>query len=562
MTNSSNVVQIGQKRIVPETASIRKVCGLLGMIRVTCGWYLVVATHRVYTGIINGQIIWRLAGFDLIPYVSITHLNEAQKQQNEIYLEMIRTVLDTPYFYFSYTYDLSHTLQRLHHAPPEFVKQGILERADMRFVWNGHLLKPVNKPELKKYCLPLLHGFVSMHQVNVNGNYISFMIISRRSVQRAGTRLFSRGINHNGFVSNYVETEQIVEYELDRVSFVQTRGSIPMFWQQMPNLKYKPGPKLEYDKDHQTACIKHLDSQLILYGKQVLVNLIDHRGREEVLEKGYRNLISEVANPQNVRYEAFDFHTECRKMRWDRLNILIDRLAHEQDEFGYFHLTKAGVLLSSQDGVFRTNCIDCLDRTNVVQSMLARRSLTLALTKMGVIFPGQRVQDIPSLETLFRNVWADNADLISIQYSGTGALKTDFTRTGKRSIAGALKDGINSITRYYKNNFYDGFRQDAIDLFLGNYKVEDGEGSQHPSPLASKDKDWRYVAAPAVLLFAVAMFFASTFLPHDYSHENLLYLLFWGSMVGVTGFGITKYGIEFVDWPRLVPPPKPSSKKF
>lgn len=66
-------------------------------------------------------------------------------------------------------------------------------------------------------------------------------------------------------------------------------------------------------------------------------------------------------------------------MRWDRLSMLIDRLAHEQDEFGYFLLLRDGTLASQQSGVFRTNCIDCLDRTNVVQSMLARRSLTSVL---------------------------------------------------------------------------------------------------------------------------------------------------------------------------------------
>lgn len=59
-------------------------------------------------------------------------------------------------------------------------------------------------------------------------------------------------------------------------------------------------------------------------------------------------------------------------MRWDRLSILLDRLAHEQDDFSYFLLTRDGTLISQQEGVFRTNCIDCLDRTNVVQSMLAR----------------------------------------------------------------------------------------------------------------------------------------------------------------------------------------------
>jgi hypothetical protein len=56
-------------------------------------------------------------------------------------------------------------------------------------------------------------------------------------------------------------------------------------------------------------------------------------------------------------------------------------------------------------------------------------------------------------------VWANNADTISSQYTGTGALKTDFTRTGKRTLKGALNDGLNSITRYYLNNFSDGFRQ-------------------------------------------------------------------------------------------------------
>lgn len=66
-------------------------------------------------------------------------------------------------------------------------------------------------------------------------------------------------------------------------------------------------------------------------------------------------------------------------MRWDRLSILLDRLAHEQDELSMFLLTRDGTLVSQQDGVFRTNCIDCLDRTNVVQSMLAKRSLTNAL---------------------------------------------------------------------------------------------------------------------------------------------------------------------------------------
>lgn len=240
----------------------------------------------------------------------------------------------------------------------------LLERADSRFIWNGFLLNQFQqKPELRRYCLPMILGFVSINQVHVNGHMFSWILISRRSIKRAGTRLFSRGIDQFGSVSNFVETEQIVEFNGEKVSFVQIRGSIPMFWQQIPNLKYKPRPTIYSEKDHLQAYQLHTDNLIMHYGKIVMVNLIDHRGAEDVLEKAFVQLVNRASNP-NERYEAFDFHSECKKMRWDRLQILIDRLAHEQDEFGVFHL-RAGTMYSAQDGVFRTNCIDCLDRTNV-----------------------------------------------------------------------------------------------------------------------------------------------------------------------------------------------------
>lgn len=315
-------------------------------------------------------------------------------------------------------------------------------------------------------------------------------MISRRSTRRAGTRLFCRGIDDGGNVSNFVETEQIVEYNGEKVSFVQIRGSIPIFWYQTPNLRLKPRPKLDKTRDSLQPYQTHMDELVFNYGKIVLVNLIDHRGAEDAMEKAFKQLVTR-AGSANERYEAFDFHAECRKMRWDRLHILIDRLAHEQDEFGVFHL-RSGSLYSAQDGIFRTNCIDCLDRTNVVQSMLAKRSLQQTLTKLGILYKGQTLESIgSSMIDLFKNIWADNADLISVQYSGTGALKTDFTRTGKRTKQGLLKDGMNSLTRYYKNNFNDGFRQDAIDLFVGNYVVREGEGAAIPCPLEYQ-KDWKY----------------------------------------------------------------------
>lgn len=67
---------------------------------------------------------------------------------------------------------------------------------------------------------------------------------------------------------------------------------------------------------------------------------------------------------------------------------------------------------------------------------------------MNILKPDQTIRSQTGFEKRFKNVWADNADAISIQYSGTPALKTDFTRTGKRTRLGIIKDGVNSLTRW------------------------------------------------------------------------------------------------------------------
>lgn len=63
--------------------------------------------------------------------------------------------------------------------------------------------------------------------------------------------------------------------------------------------------------------------------------------------------------------------------------------------------------------------------------MLAHRNLDIVLKRFGILSRDQALEHQHSFESLYKNVWADHADLVSIQYSGTGALKTDFTRTGK-----------------------------------------------------------------------------------------------------------------------------------
>jgi hypothetical protein len=69
------------------------------------------------------------------------------------------------------------------------------------------------------------------------------------------------------------------------------------------------------------------------------------------------------------------------------------------------------------------------------------------------------------LHQQFKSLWADHGDMISIQYSGSQALKGDLTRTGKRTVGGLLQDGLSSVRRAVQNNFADYHRQQVMEAF-------------------------------------------------------------------------------------------------
>uniref|UniRef100_A0A3Q3K2V7 SAC domain-containing protein n=1 Tax=Monopterus albus TaxID=43700 RepID=A0A3Q3K2V7_MONAL len=530
------------RRDIPVSAETRQICGLMGTIRLVAGMYLVAITKKKKVGDLLGHSVWKALDFDIISYKkTVLHLTDNQVQDDKTFLSMINSVLHTDGFYFATDYDLTHTLQRLANTSPEFQEMSLLERADQRFVWNGHLLREfVAQPELHKFVYPVVHGFITMKSSCINGKVFEWSIISRRSCFRAGVRYYVRGIDSEGHAANYVETEQTVQYN-------STRGSIPVYWSQRPNLKYKPKPQISKTVNHLDGFQRHFDSQIILYGRQVILNLINQKGSEKPLELAFNKMVASLGNSM-IKYIAFDFHKECSQMRWHRLQILLDMVTEMQDEFGYFLVDANGKVMLNQEGTFRSNCMDCLDRTNVIQSLLARRSLQSQLWRMGVLHMGQQTEEQAEFEKMYKNAWADNADACAKQYAGTAALKTDYTRTGKRTQWGLLMDGWNSVMRYYRNNFSDGFRQDSIDLFLGNYVVDEADWT---SPLRDP-KDWKFLTLPIIMVVAFSMCIICLLMAGDTWTETLAYVLFWGTASVVTGGLILFNGRDFVDAPRLV----------
>lgn len=72
-------------------------------------------------------------------------------------------------------------------------------------------------------------------------------------------------------------------------------------------------------------------------------------------------------------------------MKWENLSKLVDTVKESMISHGHFMAeldvgfgqrnlidSKTCRILEVQGGVMRTNCMDCLDRTNVVQSVFSR----------------------------------------------------------------------------------------------------------------------------------------------------------------------------------------------
>lgn len=314
-------------------------------------------------------------------------------------------------------------------------------------------------------------------------------LISRLSCRRAGTRFNSRGIDDDGHVANFVESETTFWSPAGVFfSYAQVRGSVPVFWEQAADLV--PGRQkitvTRSPEGAQPSFNKHFDELEQTYGAVHVVNLLSESKPAEIeLSSLYANGIRHCplsrpgvdgsADHALLRETRYDFHAETkgpagyeaareiRRYIEDSIDGFAYYLAEEtHDGSGDLDGKQGGriVVVLQQEGVFRTNCLDCLDRTNLIQTLISQMAVEAFLGHRGEFAASDFWMRHSSL-------WADNGDNLSKIYAGTGALKSSFTRHGKMSLAGAVADMRKSVQRIYHNNFVDPSRQVTIDMLLG-----------------------------------------------------------------------------------------------
>lgn len=383
----------------------------------------------------------------------------------ETLCKRLREFFALPGLFFS-TYAL-HRRMKDNTKEGEGPAPGVAECKPNEFLFNSHPLQ-IYKKGHRYFTLSCIQGYFGSHK--------GLTLISRRSSQRTGTRFFSRGCDANGNCSNFVETEQIWNGES---AYLQLRGSIPLFWGHSVGWRYNPpvvfryggaglvgGARKEMDAEESKA-------ERVLSGFEKAHSLLKSKYKEEIIylnlvgEEGYEGALCSAFNwaLSGLRGFHYDFHKNIGKK-----------------EFPFdFRETGFTSAAGQQKAVVRTNCIDCLDRTNSMQFMIGLQILEDQM-RDGTDLADPCLEDYRSA---FKRLYYENGNYLSLQYAGTPALlaRHILGRGNSRCrfflffllfhpalhhlSLSKLQDGLFSAKRYLLNRLCHGRLQNTYEIMTG-----------------------------------------------------------------------------------------------
>lgn len=143
--------------------------GLLGFVRFTGTYYMLLITKRSQVAMIGGHYVYQIDGTELVPLVTSQNSRfkpDSRNAEETRFLGILNNLDLSRSFYFSYSYDITNTLQHNILKERDAMAQNLPrpyppEYNDM-FVWNNYLLRPATVALKNTYdwCLPIIHGYM------------------------------------------------------------------------------------------------------------------------------------------------------------------------------------------------------------------------------------------------------------------------------------------------------------------------------------------------------------------------------------------------------------------
>lgn len=518
--NKSKPSQKGNSGLIRTVSAF----GILGFVMFLEGYYIILITKRRRLAVIGQHSIYKIEETSMIyiPNDTVRYVHPDESR----YSKMFQNVDLASNFYFSYSYDLTHTLQYNLTVARELVTSwqehvtsaldessviGVRWKPYRKFTWNNYLLKDVEANLHPDWLLYIIHGYIEQSNISVFGRPIFVTLIARRSNKFAGTRFLKRGCNPQGHVANEVETEQIVfDCSVSDLlmghftSVVQTRGSIPFFWSQDIS-KMVPKPPIFIEKAD-PCCLaagRHFNRLLSRYGSPIIIlNLVKKREKkrhESMLSDEYIKTLEYLNQFLSVENKLLHIGFDMARVNKTKKANVLTRLAHialsavkrtgifetrrksleiwphiDQKFHGMQGVSKDNVTF--QTGIIRVNCVDCLDRTNTAQFAIGKVALAFQMFALGVLDKPELQYDSDCVRML-EEMYEGHGDTLALQYGGSQLVHRIKTYRKTAPWTSQSRDIMHTLSRYYSNTFSDADKQNAINLFLGVFKPVENKPS-------------------------------------------------------------------------------------
>lgn len=187
MSQLLNAVDDGNK----STGGLKLKCstwGLLGFVRFTGPYYLLLITKRSQVAMIGGHYVYQIDGTELIPLVTAQNSRfkaDSRNTEETRFLGIMNNLDLSRSFYFSYSYDITHTLQHNIMKERDALAKNLpcphLPNYNDMFVWNNYLLRPATDALKNTYdwCLPIIHGYIDQAGMCLESQLAKYVLTSQ-----------------------------------------------------------------------------------------------------------------------------------------------------------------------------------------------------------------------------------------------------------------------------------------------------------------------------------------------------------------------------------------------
>jgi hypothetical protein len=307
--NKENCIVQKIDNFTPKHGMGHGVHTVLGIINAQTNYYLLAVSKATFMGKILDSRIFKVDELVYLSSVSRDN-NNVIPQEDEKYINMVKDFLQRNTLYFSDSMDLTLTLQKTFTNSKDRIRNSssIFPHTISHFCWNYNMAGKLDINGMENFVAPVINGFFSLRTIGDYLHEFNYVLIARKDSRRSGMRFLVRGCDNNGYVANFVETEEAIIVtnkkainKIEILSYLQIRGSIPLLWKQTPNLQLNPviTPRDDYSLNS-NAFRKHVNELVTNYGKTILVNLIDKANYQREIGEYFQNLSKEFKENKSI----------------------------------------------------------------------------------------------------------------------------------------------------------------------------------------------------------------------------------------------------------------------